>query len=79
MSFLHFFCLYFIFIFEFEFFIREGEKVSNPFSLPETLPQSANCLTLFRWFVDSFFCQDFLFFSTLSFSSFLFSLFMSCL
>jgi hypothetical protein len=49
------------------FFFREGERVSNPFSLPETLLLSANCLTLFRWFADSFFCRDFNFFSSLCF------------
>jgi len=37
--------------------IREEEKVCNPFSLPETLLRSANCLTLFRYFVDSIFCR----------------------
>jgi hypothetical protein len=39
------------------------------------LPQSANCLTLYRWFIDSFFGPGFLFSSPLLLTPFLSSFF----
>jgi len=43
-------------------FLNQGgrERVRNPFSPSLNPPSlSANCLTLFCWFVDSFLCQGF--------------------
>jgi len=58
---------------------REGERVSNPFSLPLTLPLSANCLTLFCFLSIaflSFFLSFFIYLSSLFLFSSLFLLYL---